>query len=295
MSTSTSKAPLRLLVFGLGYTGTAVARAAVSAGYSVCGTFRAAFEPADDCLARIDFARAHDAIAGATHLLCTAAPDASGDPVLSFYRPAIETASRLRWIGYLSTTGVYGDCNGAWVDEDSVPAPGSDRSLRRLAAEEDWRRLSDRCAVDLFRLAGIYGPGRSAFDDLRAGTARCISKPGHTFGRIHRDDIVRAVIASMRQDRTNGARILNLVDDEPAESADVVAEAARLLGVASPEPIPFERVLASMSPMARSFWAESRKVSGRKTQQMLGLRWLYPSYREGLRAILAEESGERPT
>jgi nucleoside-diphosphate-sugar epimerase len=278
MSTSTSEAPFRLLVFGLGYTGRAVARAAVSAGYSVCGTFRAAFEPADDCLARIDFARAHDAIAGATHLLCTAAPDASGDPVLSFYRPAIETASRLRWIGYLSTTGVYGDCNGAWVDEDSVPAPGSDRSLRRLAAEEDWRRLSDRCV-----------------DDLRAGTARCISKPGHTFGRIHRDDIVRAVIASMRQDRTNGARILNLVDDEPAESADVVAEAARLLGVASPEPIPFERVLASMSPMARSFWAESRKVSGRKTQQMLGLRWLYPSYREGLRAILAEESGERPT
>jgi nucleoside-diphosphate-sugar epimerase len=295
MSTSTSEAQLRLLVFGLGYTGTAVARAAVSAGYSVSGTIRSAPEPGDDGIVRIDFAHAHDAIAGATHLLCTAAPDASGDPVLSFYRPAIETASRLRWIGYLSTTGVYGDCNGAWVDEASVPAPGSDRSLRRLAAEEDWRRLSDRCAVDLFRLAGIYGPRRSAFDDLRAGTARRISKPGHTFGRIHRDDIVRAVIASMRQDRANGARNLNLVDDEPAESADVVAEAARLLGIASPEPIPFERALASMSPMARSFWTESRKVSGRRTQQMLGLRWLYPSYREGLRAILAEESGKRPT
>ena len=128
------------------------------------------------------------------------------------------------------------------------PAPTSDRGRRRLAAEEDWRRFADRRAVDVFRLAGIYGPGRSAFDDLRAGTARRISKPGHAFGRIHRDDIVRAVLAAMRQDRASGARVLNLVDDEPAESADVVAEAARLLGVAAPEAVPFERALAAMTP-----------------------------------------------
>jgi nucleoside-diphosphate-sugar epimerase len=294
MSIWTSKAPLRLLVFGLGYTGTAVARSVVSAGYSVCGTIRGAREPADDGVARTDFARAHEAIEGATHLLCTAPPDASGDPMLSLYRPAIETAPSLRWIGYLSTTGVYGDRNGAWVDEDTVPCPTSERSKRRFVAEEDWRRLSDRCAVDLLRLAGIYGPGRSALDDLRAGTARRISKPGHTFGRIHLDDIVRAVIAAMEQERASGARVLNLVDDEPAESADVVVEAARLLGAASPDSVPLEHARASMSPMARSFWAESRKVSGQRTQQMLGLRWLYPSYREGLRAILAEESGERP-
>ena len=132
------------------------------------------------------------------------------------------------------------------------------------------------------------------FDDLRAGTARRVSKPGHAFGRIHRDDIVRAVMAAMRQDRASGARVLNLVDDEPAESSDVVAEAARLLGVTAPEAVPFERALAAMTPMARSFWAENRKVSGQRTQQDLGLRWLYPSYREGLRAILAEERGERP-
>jgi nucleoside-diphosphate-sugar epimerase len=278
----------RLLVFGSGYVGAAVMRVATRLGLAVSGTVRTTD-------AGIPFAEAPGAIASATHLLSTVPPAGLGDPVLAGYAEAIAAAPSLRWIGYLSTTGVYGDRAGGWVDEDTVPCPTSERSKRRFAAEEDWRRLSDRCAVDVIRLAGIYGPGRSAFDDLRAGTARCISKPGHTFGRIHRDDIVRAVIMAMQQERASGARVLNLVDDAPAESADVVAEAARLLGVASPEPEPFEHARASMSPMARSFWAESRKVSGRRTQQMLGLRWLYPSYREGLRAILAEESGKRPT
>lgn len=226
--------------------------------------------------------------------MCTAPPDVLGDPVLSRYRYAIETAPRLAWIGYLSTTGVYGNRNGGWVDEQTEPAPTSDRGRRRLAAEEAWRRLADRRAVDVFRLAGIYGPQRSGFDDLRAGTARRVSKPGHGFGRIHRDDIVRAVIAAMRQHRAAGARVLNLVDDEPAESSDVVTEAARLLGIAAPEPVPFEQALATMSPMARSFWAEHRNVSSQQTQQALGVRWLYPNYRVGLRAILAEERGERP-
>jgi nucleoside-diphosphate-sugar epimerase len=221
-------------------------------------------------------------------------PDASGDPVLSRYADAITEAPRLRWIGYLSTTGVYGDRKGGWVDEGTEPAPVSDRSSRRLAAEQAWGRLADRRAVDVFRLAGIYGPARSVFDDLRAGTTRRVSRPGHTFGRIHRDDIVSAVISAMQQTRESGVRVLNLVDDEPAESAEVIAEAARLLGVAMPESVPFELAWTTMSPMARSFWAEHRKVSGRRTQQMLGLRWRYPSYREGLRAILAEESGERP-
>ena len=184
--------------------------------------------------------------------------------------------------------------DGVWVDEASEPAPTSERGRRRLAAEAAWGRLADRRAVDLFRLAGIYGPGRSVFDDLRAGTARRVVRPGHAFGRIHRDDIVRAILAAMRQQRASGTRVLNVTDDEPAESAAVVEEAARLLGVAPPEPVPFELAVASMSPMARSFWAESRKVSSRRTQQALGLRWLYPSYRDGLRAILAEERGQRP-
>ena len=276
----------QLLIFGLGYTGRAVMRAAVGAGFAATGTARAAG-------AGIPFDEAAASIAQSTHLLSTVPPDASGDPVLLRYADAIAQAPRLRWIGYLSTTGVYGDRKGDWVDEGTQPAPVSDRSRRRLAAEQAWGRLADRRAVDVFRLAGIYGPGRSVFNGLRAGTARRVGKPGHTFGRIHRDDIVSAGIAAMQQTRESGVRLLNLVDDEPAESAEVIAEAARLLGVAVPEATPFELAWPTMSPMARSFWAEHRKVSGQRTQQGLGLRWRYPSYREGLRAILAEESGER--
>jgi nucleoside-diphosphate-sugar epimerase len=280
---------LRLLVFGLGYTGSAIAQASVAAGVAVSGTVRAAVEYVDDGIERVDFAHADTAIATATHLLSTVPPDSAGDPVLSRFADAIAAVSRLRWIGYLSTTGVYGDRNGGWVGEDTEPAPVSDRSRRRLAAEQAWRRFLDRYAVDIFRLAGIYGPGRSALDDVRMGRVRRVVKPGHAFGRIHRDDIVRAVLAAMRQERVSGARVLNLTDDEPAENSEVVAEAARLLGVALPQVVPFEQAVASMSPMARSFWAENRKVSSQLTQQVLGLRWHYPSYREGLRAILAEQ------
>ncbi len=225
-------------------------------------------------------------------MLSTVPPDASGDPVLSRYADAIAGAPRLRWIGYLSTTGVYGDRGGAWVDETTQPMPMSDRSRRRLVAEQAWRRVADHRAIDIFRLAGIYGPGRSALDDVRAGSARRIVRPGHAFGRIHRDDIVRAVLAAMRQDRADGVRVLNMADDEPAENAAVVEEAARLLGVPPPDAVPFERAFTTMSPMARSFWSENRKVSSVLTQQALGLRWLYPSYREGLRAILAQERGD---
>jgi nucleoside-diphosphate-sugar epimerase len=264
----------------------------VADGIAVGGTVRAAIERADDAVARIEFARAGDAIAAATHLLCSVPPDASGDPVLARYGDAIAAAPRLRWIGYLSSTGVYGDRDGGWVDENSEPAPQSERGQRRVAAEQRWRRFADRRAVDIFRLAGIYGPGRSAFDEVRAGKARRIIKPGHAFGRIHRDDIVGAVRAAMRQRRASGVRILNLVDDEPAERAAVMTEAARLLGVAPPEAVPFVQALATMSPMARSFWAENRKVSSQRTQRELGLRWRYPNYRAGLRGILAEYGAE---
>jgi len=275
-----SEEPPRLLIFGLGYIGSAVARASAAAGFRVSGAGRTT--------------DAASAIGAATHLLSTAPPGEHGDPVLARHGAAIAAAPRLRWVGYLSTTGVYGDRDGAWVDEATTPAPASERSRRRLAAEADWGRLADRRAVDLFRLAGIYGPGRSAFDDLRAGTARRVVRPGHAFGRIHRDDVVGAILAAMQQRRGAGTRVLNVTDDEPAESAAVVEEAARLLGVTPPAPVPFALAVASMSPMARSFWAESRKVSSCRTRQALGLQWLYPSYREGLRAILAEEGKQRP-
>jgi nucleoside-diphosphate-sugar epimerase len=278
--------PNKLLIFGLGYSGRAIADAARLAGFSVAGTTRSGTD------GNVPFYAAEAAIQSATHLLTTAGPDEIGDPVLARYGGAIAAAPALRWIGYLSSTVVYGDRGGDWVDEDTPVAPTQARGQRRVDAEDAWSRFASRCAVDIIRLAGIYGPNRSAFDDLRAGRARRMAKPGHRFGRIHRDDIAQAVVAAMRQDRPAGRRVLNLSDDEPSESAAVVTEAAALLGVAPPPFIAFKDALSAMSPMARSFWAENRQVASAKTKAALRLDWLYPTYREGLRAILIQERGD---
>jgi nucleoside-diphosphate-sugar epimerase len=287
----------RLLIFGLGYSGAAIAQAAAASGWMVTATSRdpanAAAPPGTNLVA---FGDAEAALQDATHLVATAPPGAppgeDGDPVLARYGAAIRAAPA-RWAGYLSTTGVYGDRGGSWVDEETPPAPGNERSRRRLAAEEAWREACAGRALDLFRLAGIYGPGRSPFSDLRAGAARRIARPSHLFGRIHRDDIACSVLAAMGQDRPPGVRVLNLSDDEPAASAEVIAEAARLLGVEPPPAIPYGEAEPGMSGMARSFWAENRRVRGEATQRALGLRWRYPSYREGLAATLAEEAEDR--
>lgn len=282
----------RLVIFGLGYVGRAVADAALTTGYEVVGTTS---QPAPQLagVALLTTTEIVPALAGASHLLVTAPPGEAGDPLLGLDGVAAAIAhSPLRWIGYLSTTGVYGDRGGAWVDEATTPSPGSERSHHRAAAETAWTAFAGWTALDVFRLAGIYGPGRSVLDDLRNGRARRVMQPGHAFGRIHRDDIVRAVLAAMGQDRAPGTRILNLVDDEPAESAVVIEEAARLLATPPPPAVAFADAHAAMSPMARSFWAENRKVGNRATKQALGLEWLYPTYREGLRAILREERAQ---
>jgi len=280
-----------LLVLGLGHTGGAVARRARGAGWTVAGTSRA-----PDAPGVIPFAAAGEAIRAATHLLITAPPAETGDPVLETHAAAIEAAlaaGGLRWVGYVSTTGVYGDRGGASVDETTEPAPAQPRSRRRLAAEQAWRTITTgRVPLDLMRAGGIYGLGRSALDDLRAGKARRIVQPGHVFTRIHSDDIAHAVLAAMAQDRAPEPRVLHLVDDEPAESAAVVAYAAALLGMDPPPAIPFEEARATLSPMALSFWSESRRVTNAATKAALGLAWLYPSYREGLAAIQAEERRE---
>ncbi len=275
-----------LLVFGLGYVGAAVVAAARAAGHDAVGTVRREAGPA-----QVRFDVAGPSLARATHLLSTVPPDAGGDPVLSRYCEAIAAAPDLRWIGYLSTTGVYGDRGGAWVTEQTVPAPCSERSRRRLAAEREWAHLARDRAVDLFRLAAIYGPGRSALDQVRGGQARCIIRPAHIFGRIHLHDIVQAVLAAIAQER-QGLRVLNLADDEPAEPAAVLAEAARLLGCDTPPPVEFDQAWKTMRATARSFWAENRRVSSAASKAALGIAWRYPSYREGLPAILAEECRE---
>ena len=306
---------MHLVIFGLGYTGAALAEAAAARGLVVTVVTRqTAQAPKGVTLA--SFNEPADALASATHLVASAPPEQDGDPVLVRHRAAIAAAPALRWIGYMSTTGVYGDRGGGWVDEATDPAPTSGRGQRRVAAERAWAAARPGAAVDLLRLAGIYGPGRSVFDDLRAGRARRVVKPGHMFGRIHRDDVAGAVVGAKTPPKTPpprgggppgvavaggcgpqsatklppGLRVLNGSDDEPAASADVTAEAARLLGVPPPPLIPFDEAAQEMSAMARSFWADDRKVRSAATQERLGRRWLYPSYREGLRAILRTEA-----
>lgn len=284
-----------LILFGLGYTGTAIAAGAAALGWRVTATSRnPPGRSAPPGVALISFADAAAVLAEATHVVQTAAPDEHGDPALARYSVEISRSPRLRWAGYLSTTGVYGDRDGDWVDEDTPVAPTVPRAQRRVAAENAWVAALPGRPVDLFRVAGIYGPGRSAFDDLRSGQARRVLKPGHLFGRIHRDDIAAAVLAAMQQARPPGPRVLNLADDEPAASADVTAEAARLLDMEPPPLIPFAEAVGSMSAMGRSFWNENRRVRSEKTQAQLGLRWQYPTYREGLRAILQQEVVSTP-
>ncbi|MEO3473148.1 SDR family NAD(P)-dependent oxidoreductase [Roseomonas sp. CAU 1739] len=286
-----------LVVLGLGYAGWAAARQAKATGCAVAGTARDPASLAPDARAlAIPFAAAAEAIRTATHLLVTTPPTEAGDPVLTTHAAALAAAlaaGTLRWVGYISTTGVYGDRGGAEVDEATVPAPGQPRSRRRLAAEQAWRDVTaGRAALDLMRAGGIYGPGRSAFDDLRAGTARRVVKPGHAFSRIHRDDIALAVLAALAQDRAPSPRVLHLVDDEPVESATVTGYAADLLGLAPPPAIPFETARETMSPMALSFWSENRRVANAATKAALGIAWRYPTYREGLAAILEQERRE---
>lgn len=284
----------KLLIFGLGYSGTAIARAAIAAGFEVTATSRAPAQAiTPDGVRMIAFDDAGPAIAAASHVIATAPPGDSGDPVLAAFAPLLREAPHLRWVGYLSTTGVYGDRQGGWVDETSDVSALSTRAAKRIAAERAWAHLASRCAVDLFRVAGIYGPGRSILDDLRAGRARMVIKPGHAFGRIHRDDIAGAVLAAMRQARAPGLRVLHLADDRPEESAVVTAYGAELLGVKVPPAIAYADALPMMGEMARSFWADNRKVSSRLTQDWLGYHWRYPTYREGLRAVLNQERLER--
>lgn len=274
-----------LLVFGLGYCGGAILQAFRARGGGGLGTRRTPPFPPES----VPFTEAAPLIARATHLLITAPPGPEGDPVLARFAEAIRAAPELRWIGYLSSTGVYGDRSGGWVDETTPPRPASERTRARLAAEEAWRAFGESRAVDIFRLGGIYGPGRSVFDSLRTGTARRVIKPGQFFSRIHRDDITAAVLAALANPPARGVRLFNLVDDLPAPPEAVIEEAARLLGLPPPPALPFEAARATMSPMALSFWLENRRVDNRRTKAALGLSWRYPTYREGLAVLLAAE------
>ncbi|WP_422075717.1 SDR family oxidoreductase [Tranquillimonas rosea] len=284
-----------LLSFGHGYSAQALARRLLPLGWSITGTTRSD-EKAERLAATgiqplvwpgTDISAA---LADATHLLISAGPDEDGDPVLAECAEAIgKAAPHLDWVGYLSTTGVYGDHKGGWVDETTALAPTTLRGHHRVVAEAQWQGLAAETSLPLhiFRLAGIYGPGRGPFSKVRKGTARRIVKEGQVFSRIHVDDIAQVLHASIEQ--PNPGAIYNVCDDDPAPPQDVIAHAADLLGVERPPEVPIEE--AEMSAMARSFYAESKRVRNDRMKEELGVRLLYPGYRDGLAALVGDETG----
>jgi nucleoside-diphosphate-sugar epimerase len=295
MSAPVPPAPV-LLSLGHGYSAAALGRRLLAEGWRVIGTGRG-----EDSLARIRASGAEAVrwpgtplaplLAQATHLLTSIAPDGveegAADPVLRAEGRAVaEAAPRLAWAGYLSTTGVYGDRGGDWVDEASDLRPATARGRARVAAEAEWAAVPG-LPLHIFRLAGIYGPGRGPFEKVRQGTARRIVKPGQVFSRIHVEDIAQALAASIARPRPGA--IYNLCDDDPAPPEDVIAHAARLLGLPVPPAEDFAG--AAMSPMARSFYAESKRVSNARMKAELGVRLRHPTYREGLAALLEAEGG----
>lgn len=293
MSGGAPASPGTLLALGYGYSARALARRLLPDGWTVIGTTRSAGKAAALAAEGVEplvwpGADLAPALLRASHILASAAPDAEGDPFLDALRPVIH-AARPRWVGYLSTTGVYGDHGGGWVDEDTPLNPATRRGAHRVMAERQWQIMAREAGLPLmiFRLAGIYGPGRGPFEKVRSGTARRIVKPGQVFSRIHVDDIAQVLAASMADPKPG--RVYNVCDDDPAPPQDVIAHAAELLGLPVPPDMPYALAEAEMSPMARSFYAESKRVRNDRIKDELGVRLLYPTYRQGLAALLAAE------
>lgn len=272
----------RLFCFGLGYTAQALAARLKDQGWRIAGTCRDAALGAELTALGYKIHAFDDsaALAGATHLLFSAPPDCDGDPVLNRHGDAIARLPGLRWAGYLSTTGVYGDRGGGWVDEESPLRPTGPRGRRRAAAEAGWRALG--LPLHLFRLAGIYGPGRNALETVRRGQARRIVKPGQVFSRIHIDDIAAVLRASI--EHPSPGAVYNVCDDEAAPPQDVIAFACGLLAVAPPPCVAFAD--AALSKMARGFYRDNKRVSNRRIKDELGVTLRWPTYRDGLRGLM---------
>ncbi len=271
-----------LLCFGFGFSAQALANRLDKQQWHVTGTSRSA-----DGVTNIKahgfegvlFDELNTIPNSVTHIVSSVPPDAKGDPVLRKFKTELEARSNsFAWVAYLSTTGVYGDRAGATVDETAAVTPNTERGQRRVDAESAWAFLSPH----IFRLAGIYGPGRNALESLKAGTAKRVIKQGQIFSRIHVEDIAGILQASINQ--PNPSRIYNVADDEPCPPQDVITYAAQLLTMAPPPDIPFEQ--AELSPMAKSFYTDSKRVSNARVKEELGYKFLYPNYREGLKVLL---------
>jgi nucleoside-diphosphate-sugar epimerase len=288
---------MKVLILGCGYTGQWLAQWLVQQQIEVSGTSRSGMPIAGLNISMFPFACATGssgvplptaALDYVTHVVSTIAPDDQGiDPVAASLMPLLQSA-HLEWFGYLSTTGVYGDAQGAWVDEESPLNPQNVRSQHRATIEATF--LHSGLPAHIFRLPGIYGPGRSILDKLRAGTAQHIYKPGHVFSRIHVEDIVQTVGQSMRSPQPGS--IYNVADDEPSESGDLLKWGAKLLNLSPPPAQPYSQ--ANLSPMAASFWSECRRIRNHKIKRALGVQLKYPTYREGLQAIFTAETATPP-
>lgn len=284
-----------LLVFGYGYTACIIGQQLLAEGWRVIGTTRSKDKTIQMTAVGIKpvlwpGTDISSALADATHILLSAAPSEGGDPVLHRLESEFRnSAAHCKWVGYLSTTAVYGDRDGGWVDETSDLTPATRRGQLRVDAERAWLKLGEETGlpVHIFRLAGIYGPGRGPFAKVRAGTARRIIKKGQVFSRTHVEDIVQVLRASIN--RPSAGAIYNVCDNDPAPPQDVIAQAARMLNLPVPQSEDFET--AEMTPMARSFYAESKRVSNRKILDELGITLKYPDYHRGLTALLDAESG----
>jgi len=287
----------RLFAFGLGFSAQELASRLAAEGWSIAGTARE--EPKLTQLRACGYEVTRFAggtcspalpalLRGTTHLLHSIPPGRDGDPVLACYRDEIAGLGTLEWIGYLSTVGVYGDQQGRWVDERTQPKPNSERTEARVKAEAEWLAFGEEIGVPVhvFRLAGIYGPGRSVFEKLAEGTARRINKGGQVFSRIHVADIGGALEASIAKPRAGA--IYNVADDEPAAPGDVVAYAAEMMGVEPPPEIDFED--ADLSPLARTFYQGSRRIGNALIKSELGVKLRYPTFREGLVSLMPPES-----
>ncbi|MES2751332.1 MAG: SDR family oxidoreductase [Pseudomonadota bacterium] len=294
---------MNLFIFGIGYTGKYVAQRHVARGNSVFGTVRSRAKAealsAPGLTARMFGPDGRDSeiesdLTASDALLVSVPPGIGGDPVLALYAKQIAAAPNLRWIGYLSTIGVYGDHQGAWVDEQTPAMPVHVRSRERANAEQAWLAFgtANNIAVDVLRLAGIYGPGQNQLVQLAKGTARRIIKPGQVFNRTHVEDIARVIDASLAKPRSDkhGA-IYNVTDNEPAPPQDVVAFAAALCGIEPPPEVSLEN--AGLTEMGRSFYAESKRVRNDLIRDALGVTLAYPTYREGLTALRAGGDGPR--
>lgn len=284
-----------MLFFGYGFCAQALAPLLRARGWALSATCRddekaAALRAQDITPLLLDGAPLSvTQLHGVSHILLSAAPREDGDPALPLLQDALAAMDKKpQWIGYLSTTGVYGDHKGAWIDEETKPGPLSVRGQRRVEAESAWAALAAAQGLPMhyFRLAGIYGPGRNQLRALKNGTARRIDKPGQVFSRIHVDDIAQVLLASI--DRPNPGRAYSVCDDEPAPPQDVVAFAAGLMHTTPPPLLPFDDVV--LSPMAKSFYGENKRLRNRRMVDELGVALIHPTYREGLRALY--ESGD---